>query len=277
MDNQKVDTKYLDDWASSILSDPITKERCSIDNFKLVRGIIDARVFMKNTFGYNDWEIGQDAYELWESSGTGYKNEVRRYKNEIDYDKSIYENFKLKGDILDVGGGTGTVREFLDKEVRYISVDPFIDAVFKIPKAKIEAYKCLNEQFNFVGSLAEFIPFQSKSFDWVHMRSMLDHVQVPDLALKEAYRVLKPNGSLLVGLSVEGGRSGKKPLFNLTKDLIKIILELMGINKYKDFHTWHPTYNNLLKLITDNGFIVKESFWQPYWKDQVVYVLAQKN
>ena len=85
---------------------------------------------MKNTFGYSDWEIGQDAYEVWEASGTGYKNEVTQYKKEIAYDRPIYENFKLKGDILDVGGGTGTVREFLDRDARYISVDPFIDAVF---------------------------------------------------------------------------------------------------------------------------------------------------
>lgn len=277
MNTESVDSQYLDDWAISILSDPITKEPCSVDIFKVVRGIIDARVFMKNTFGYSDWEIGQDAYEVWEASGTGYKNEVMQYKKEIAYDRPIYDNFKLKGDILDVGGGTGTVREFLDRDARYISVDPFIDAVFKIPKAKIEAYKCLNEKFNFVGSLAEFIPFRSKSFDWVHMRSMLDHVQVPDLALKEAYRVLKPNGSLLIGLSVEGGKTGRKPLIHVMKDVVKASLELFGIDKYKDHHTWHPTYKNLIKLITDNGFKVQESFWQPYWKDQVVYVLAHKE
>ena len=34
------------------------------------------------------------------------------------------------------------------------------------------------------------------SVDTVHMRSMLDHVQVPDLAILEAHRVLKKNGQL---------------------------------------------------------------------------------
>ena len=276
MNNMSINSNYLDNWAISILADPITKAPCTINNFAIYKGIIDARTSMKNTLGYKEWEIGQDAYEVLEATGAGYQKEVAQYKKEIGYDKPIYDKFKLKGDILDVGGLIGTVREFLDGDIRYISIDPFIDAIFKIPKSKIEAYKCLNEKFNFVGSLAEFIPFQSESFDWVHMRSMLDHVHVPDLALKEAFRVLKPNGSLLVGLYVEGGRSGKKNLLRLFKDITKVVLELIGIKKYKDFHTWHPTYDNLLKLLTDNGFKVRESFWQPYWEDQVVYVLASK-
>lgn len=277
MNNKKIDTKYIDDWAISILSDPITKLPCPVDNFKLTNGIIDARIYMKNTFGYSDWKVGQDFYEVWAAEGIGYLNDVEEYKKEIAYDKPIYDHFKLKGDILDVGGLTGTVREFIDSNSRYISVDPFIEAIFKTPKGKNLAYKCLNERYNFVGALAEFIPFQSGSFDWVHMRSMLDHVQVPDLSLKEAFRVLKSNGSLLVGLYVEGGRSGKKPPFRLAKDMIKEILEFVGIEKYKDFHTWHPTYSNLIKLITDNGFKVAESYWQPYWKNQVVYVLAHRD
>lgn len=277
MDNIKHDSKCLDEWAASILSDPITKAPCSVDDFRVEKGIIDARVYMKNTFGYSEWKVGQEVFEVWEARGIGYQGEVEKYKKEIAYDKPIYDHFKLKGDILDVGGLTGTVREFLDSDTRYISVDPFIDAIFKIPKSKLDAYKCLNNNFNFVGSTAEFIPFLTESFDWVHMRSMLDHVQVPDLALKEAYRVLKPKGSLLIGLYVEGGKSGKKPFLRLAKDIVKEILEFIGINKYKDFHTWHPTHNNLLKLIIDNGFTVIESYWQPYWREQVVYVLANKE
>ena len=117
---------------------------------------------------------------------------------------------------------------------------------------------------------------QKNSFDYVHMRSMLDHVQVPDLALKEANRVLKPKGKLIVGLYVEGGKTGRKSFIRFLKDMTKETLELIGVNKYKDFHVWHPTHKNLLKLITDNGLNIEESYWQPHWKDQVVYVLASK-
>jgi len=50
------------------------------------------------------------------------------------------------------------------------------------------AYPCLDQHLNFIAACAEFLPLQSNSFDWVHMRSMLDHVQSPDLALMEAHR-----------------------------------------------------------------------------------------
>ena len=276
----------LEDWVLKILVDPITKKSipfpfCPSENVKYVNGIIDARVFLKNSYGFRDWEIGQEAFEQWEESGEGYNNEVSAYKKEIEYDRPTYEHFKMHGDILDVGGLTGTVREFLSDDCRYVSVDPYLEAVFKIPYAKKEAYKCLSKRFNFIGALAEFLPFQSDSFDYVHMRSMLDHVQVPDLALKEANRVLKLNGGLIVGLYVEGGKSGRKPFVRWAKDMIKKVLELIGIEKYKDFHTWHPSHINLLKLITDNGFEVKESYWQPglksCLKEQVVYVFATKQ
>jgi ubiquinone/menaquinone biosynthesis C-methylase UbiE len=273
----KITLLDLEDWVLKILADPVTKKPTPPKNFKHINGIIDARVFLKNTYGFSDWEVGQDVYEQWEAGSEGYGNQVNAYKKEINYDRHIYEDYKMNGDILDVGGLTGTVREFLNDNCRLVSVDPFLEAIFKIPQAKKEAYECLSKPLNFIGALAEFLPFQSDSFDYVHMRSMLDHVQVPDLALKEASRVLKSNGGLIVGLYVEGGKVGRKPFIRWSKDMIKVAFELIGIKKYKDFHTWHPTYTNLLKLINDNGFEVKESYWQPYWKDQVVYVFATKQ
>ena len=44
------------------------------------------------------------------------------------------------------------------------------------------------------------------------MRSVLDHFHSPDLALFEAARVLKRNGKLVIGLYVDGGKSGRRPL-----------------------------------------------------------------
>jgi ubiquinone/menaquinone biosynthesis C-methylase UbiE len=267
----------LDEWVVKILADPISKKSRLPKDFISINGIIDARVFLQNTYGFTDWKIGQDFYELTETTGVGYNDRVEAYKKEIDYDRPIYQHFKMEGDILDLGGLTGNVREFLSEDTRLVSADPFLDGIFQIPPARKEAYKCLSKPLNFIGALAEFIPFQEEVFDWVHMRSMLDHVQVPDLALKEVHRVLKPDGKLLVGLYVEGGKSGRKTFIRFTKDVIREVLGWMRIKRFKDHHTWHPTYVNLLKIITSNGFKVQDTFWQPYWKNQVVYVLAAKN
>jgi hypothetical protein len=92
----------IDPWVTTILADPINKQHVSINNFPLINNIIDARIFLKNTPGYSKWMSCQDKYVnlmLNDKSTKAY------YANEIEYDKPIYDHFKLKGRILDVGGG----------------------------------------------------------------------------------------------------------------------------------------------------------------------------
>jgi ubiquinone/menaquinone biosynthesis C-methylase UbiE len=174
------------------------------------------------------------------------------------------------------GGGAGTVREFLADDVEFVSTDPWLQAPVAIQATQKAAYSCLSRPLNFIGATAEFQPFIAESFDWVHMRSMLDHVQVADLALLEARRVLKLGGRILIGLYVDGGKSGVVSFERQLKDTIKSGLELLGIERWKDHHIWHPTYKNLLKIITDNGFAIEDTYWQPQWKDMVCYVCARK-
>ncbi|MDW3094152.1 MAG: class I SAM-dependent methyltransferase [Gammaproteobacteria bacterium] len=267
----------LDDWVKSTLADPVTKLSVSIDSFTKHYNIIDARVHLKNTLGHSKWNSGQDAYENWETSSSGYNNKVKNYRKEIQYDMPTYEYFELSGDIIDIGGGVGTVRELINTSYRFVSIDPYINAPLEVPSAKMEAYKCLSKHLNFVSAMAEFIPFKSKTFDWAHMRSMLDHVLVPDLALIEAHRILKDNGKLLVGMYVEGGKDGIIPVKEKCLDYVNNhIYPKFGINKYIDHHTWHPTYKNLVKLILDNGFEIEDIYWQPIWKDKVCYIKAKK-
>ena len=270
-------SKYADEFTLSILADPITKQPVDADQFSLEDGVIDARVFLKNTLGYKDWKQGQIAYEAWESKPTGSKNALETYLKEIKYDRPIYEHFTMTGKVLDVGGGVGTVRQFLEEDTKFVSVDPFVSVLKTITPERIEAYTCLERPLNFLSAMAEFLPFTRESFDWVHMRSMLDHVQVPDLVMNEVHRVLVPGGRVLIGLMVEGGKTGKMSLKQHAKEIARTLLVAIGIERYKDHHVWHPTYGNLRKLIEDNGFEIEDVYWQPYWKDQVCYVKAKKQ
>jgi hypothetical protein len=79
-----------------------------------------------------------------------------------------------------------------------------------------------------------------------------------------------------LALFVEGGKKGKISFGHKLKDFIKHCLEAIGINNWKDHHIWHPTYENLIKVITDNGFEVEDTYWQPQFKDKVCYVCARK-
>lgn len=143
----------LDDWIKSIVVHPITKQKIDISLFKNANGVYDLRVFLKNTYGYQDWKGGQEEYEKWYASGDGYSNDVKKYLAEIEYDRPIYSNFKLQGLILDVGGGIGTTREFIDDSSKYISCDPFLDVHKSITQPMHEAYKCLKNRLNFIGAV----------------------------------------------------------------------------------------------------------------------------
>jgi len=182
----------------------------------------------------------------------------------------------MGGRIIDIGGGVGTVREFLGDSVQFISVDPFIECLRNTPKAKIAAYSCMRKPLNFLSACAEFLPFVESCFDWVHMRSMIDHVQIPDLALTEAHRVLKGEGRLLIGSYVDGGKSGKITIKRRAKDCLKRALVGVGCKKLKDSHMFHPTYKALVKLINDNRFRVEDVYWQPHWNGNVCYITAKK-
>ena len=237
---------------------------------------MDARVFLKNSHGYSVWTEGQDEYEN-KYDVNKENTSMDDYKAEIEGARSIYEHYQMKGRILDCGGGAGTVREYLSDDVEFVSTDPWLQAPFASSPARKAAYTCLNRPLNFIAATAEFQPFVEESFDWVHMRSMLDHVQVVDLALLEAKRVLKPGGRVLIGSYVDGGKSGIISIERRIKDSIKAVLGFIGIDRWEDHHVWHPTYQNLRKLITDNDFTIEDTYWQPQWKDMVCYVCARKS
>lgn len=265
----------IDDFGRSVIADPITKMPIGNVQISCNNAIIDLRVYLKNSPGYNLWMDGQNEFEkIVKAGGAIEENSVAGYKDEIEYDRVVYEHFRLSGCVLDVGGGVGTLREFLEPEVNYLSVDPYLDCFSEIPDAKIEAYACLKVNCNFVAGSAEFLPIISSSFDWVHMRSMLDHVQVPDLALIEARRVLKDDGRLLIGMLVEGGKSGRRSGREHIKEFARSFLSLF-LKRFKDHHVWHPTYSGLLKLLIDNDFEITRTFWQPKWRDKVVYLEAR--
>lgn len=202
------------------------------------------------------------------------------YAKEIKYDRPVYDHFQMRGRILDVGGGAGSVREFLPSDTQFVSVDPYINAPVEITPARLAAYSCLRQPFNFIASSAEFLPFLANSFDWVHMRSILDHVQLPDLVLLEACRVVKPTGRVLIGLYVEGGKAGQISVKQKIVNTIAPKLKFLGINRWKthkDFHLWHPSFKELSAMVQDNGFDIEDVYWQPHWNETVCYICAKKR
>ncbi len=96
------------------------------------------------------------------------------------------------GFILDIGCGPQAVPYYLRNfPIEYIyGIDPLL------PFEK--------HPFHFMKAIAEFIPYEDESFDYIISATSLDHVLLLDKALNEMYRVLKQEGVLLIWAGTGG-------------------------------------------------------------------------
>ncbi len=109
--------------------------------------------------------------------------------------KFLFDDYVIPGDkILDLGCGNGRFFELLkDKDINYIGID-FSEKLIEIarkkyPKVKFQVADALN------------LPFPNNYFDKIYSIAVLHHIpskQLRSQFLKEARRVLKPNGFLIL-------------------------------------------------------------------------------
>lgn len=101
---------------------------------------------------------------------------------------------------LDVAGGTGDIAfrivEASEKQAHVTVLD--INGSMLAVGEERAAKKGLSENLDFVEANAESLPFENNSFDAYTIAFGIRNVPRIDVALKEAYRVLKRGGRLLV-------------------------------------------------------------------------------
>jgi SAM-dependent methyltransferase len=259
-------------------------------------GIFDFRIHRPSyviSKATEKWKRTQKAFEDF-AKDTAKRDNLQQYLDEIDSVKEIYENeFNITGNVLDVGGNLGTLRHYLSEEPDriYVCVDPFLNTFQDVPAQPnlLRAYPCLSLPCNFLGCYAEHLPFVVSCFDWVHMRSVVDHFEDPYLAFKEAYRVLRPNGRVLVGLSILERKpythqSAVKLILQKTrKDGVLPALRAIArkfrvvIQPEHDDHVFRLKYKELLDLFSVTGFDVEKEHWQKAPFTHVIYVSARKT
>jgi len=91
------------------------------------------------------------------------------------------------GLLLDVGCWDGSFSQYLNG-MKYIGVDINCQALGKAKGKKIDV----------VIASCDFLPFKSESFDACSMIEVIEHLYFPGKAVREAHRILKPNGKLIL-------------------------------------------------------------------------------
>jgi ubiquinone/menaquinone biosynthesis C-methylase UbiE len=159
--------------------------------------------------------------------------------DEIDF---LFDDYVIPGDkILDLGCGNGRFFELLkDKDVNYIGVD-FSEKLIEIakkkyPKVKFQVADALN------------LPFPNNYFDIIYSIAVLHHIPSREFRqqfLKEARRILKPNGLLI--LTVWKLKSKK----NWSLFLKYTTLKLIGKLERRDaFQSWGKKMERYLHLFS---------------------------
>ena len=204
-------------------------------------------------------------------------NQNERFYDFVDQETvEIYQRFPLIGFVLDVGGGMGTTAYQAGIPAdSYISVDPLVSLWSCLPAEGgfVKHYKSI-ENHRRVPGYAEDLPIWNSCVDTVHMRSCLDHFSNPHRALLEARRVLKRDGQLIIGLSLEGAyKINAYGIKNKLKSVVKRSFLGDFYGHFFDPHIFHPTSNSLRKLVEIAGFLITDWYLQPGYHN-VVYIRA---
>jgi len=129
----------------------------------------------------NVFETEADRYERW------FENHPETYRSEVAAIRAALEDVSSYGRGLEIGMGTG---RFSTPFGITEGVDP------------AAAMRCIAEQhgLHVLNAKAEDLPFPDCTFDFALMVTTICFVDDPLLACREARRVLKPDGWLIIGL-----------------------------------------------------------------------------
>lgn len=124
------------------------------------------------------FERHANAYETW------FNENIVMYAEELHLLKELVHG---RSNSMEIGMGTGRFAQPLGIT---IGIEPS-EAMRRIAQAK---------GLNPIDAIAESLPFTDECFDCVLMITVLCFVDDPLQALREAYRVLSYNGSLIIGI-----------------------------------------------------------------------------
>ncbi|MCH9812432.1 MAG: bifunctional demethylmenaquinone methyltransferase/2-methoxy-6-polyprenyl-1,4-benzoquinol methylase UbiE [Epsilonproteobacteria bacterium] len=170
-------------------------------------------------------------------------------KEACDKSYKIYNQNKLEM-ILDVACGTGDMCEYWDKRAQKanVTVEKIVGADPSKGMLQQAEQKGLNAEF--VVAEAKSLPFESESVDILSISYGLRNVMDRKDGLEEFYRVLKPNGLLVI---LEFTKLQNETLASKVRDFyMKKILPFVGGLLSKDYEAYNYLPNSI------EGFLTKE-------------------
>lgn len=117
--------------------------------------------------------------------------DVNIAKEHLFHNFNLDLSFFLHKELLEVGAGAGLIN-FIDTPCLRIGIDPL--ASFLKDKVKNR----LSPDVDFIEAIGEEAPLRDDTFDVILCINTLDHCMFPEKVLREARRLLRPQGLLLL-------------------------------------------------------------------------------
>ncbi len=139
--------------------------------------------------------LSTDAYDRWHRSVHGGENPADIalegwHENALSLAPNLTD---LK--VLEVGCGVGDFAIYLAKQNINVTAVDFSPAAIELAQTKANAQ---NISVEFQVADAQALPFADNTFDFIFSCECLEHIPVPQQALNELQRVLKPSGRLVL-------------------------------------------------------------------------------
>ncbi|MGD9676852.1 MAG: class I SAM-dependent methyltransferase [Vulcanibacillus sp.] len=147
------------------------------------------------------FDIFASEYDSWYSSDLG------SFVDEIE--KELVEKvaiFNSNEKVLDIGAGTGNYSIWMAKKGLDVTSIDQSKGMLEVARKKSEKE---NLNINFIYGDAHSLDFEDCTFDIVISVTAIEFMENASIVLKEAYRVLKPKGRLVVGLLTKNSSWGE--------------------------------------------------------------------
>ncbi len=177
---------------------------------------------------FNDWSKKYDKSVL---QALVFRNSHDMFIKHIVMDRRA-------GNVLDVGCGTGEFMLRLKEERNDLNIFGVDLSSDMISVAKKKATPCKNMDFR-VGDV-EHLPYDDNYFDYVTCSHSFHHYPHKGTAVREIFRVLKNNGSVMI---IDGYKDGM---------LGKFIFDFVVKRHEIDVHHLHST--QFQRIMTRSGF-----------------------
>ena len=185
---------------------------------------------MKDNKGF--WDSWAERYDKFMSGDKNTSAQiVDRIKHKLN--RNMY--------VLELACGTGILSVQLAGSVKMLEATDFSEEMIKQARQKNHSTR-----LHFSVQDATALPYAPQTFDAVIISNALHIMPLPEKALAEIRRVLKPDGLLIA------------PTFTAAGSLLgRMKIRIMELSGFKVFHKWKP--QEYLNYLEKNGFAVIDS------------------